>query len=210
MKLSLKILSLLLLFASCKKPSGNYSLEGETTDASSGAALPYVTTVFEQKSLVNGVFTNYFLEAANATSDVNGKYKMEWKKENLTEARLMVSREFYYSQEIAIAPDDLRNEVNLTKNVALWPESSVLVHLQNNSGASLIQFNWVGTNFNCNCCTNAVKTFNNLSDTVFQCDVYGGRWLKYNCAISSTSGTSFILDSLFCQPFQTNNLILNL
>ena len=128
MKLSLKILSLLLLFASCKKPSGNYSLEGETTDASSGAALPYVTTVFEQKSLVNGVFTNYFLEAANATSDVNGKYKMEWKKENLTEARLMVSREFYYSQEIAIAPDDLRNEVNLTKNVALWPESSVLVH----------------------------------------------------------------------------------
>ncbi len=204
------ILFLLLLVASCKKSSDNYSLEGKTNDASSGTALPYVTIVFEQKSLVNGVFTNYFLESANTTSDVNGNYQMEWGKENLTEARIRVSREFYYSQEIAIAPDDLRNEVNLTRNVGLWPESNVLVHLQNNSGAGLIQFNWVGTNFNCNCCTNAVKTFNNLSDTVFQCNVYGGKWLKYNCVISSATGTSFLLDSLFCQPFQTNNLTLNL
>jgi hypothetical protein len=210
MKLSLKILSLLVLLASCKKSSDKFSLEGNTTDASSGATLPYVTTVFEQKALVNGVFTDYFLQAASTTSDASGNYKMEWKKENLTEARLMVSRDYYYSQEIAIAPDDLRNEENLTKNLSLWPESVVEVHLQNNSGASLIQFNWVGTNFNCNCCTNAVKTFNNLSDTIFQCNVYGGRWLKYNCVLSSTSGTTFLLDSLFCQPFQTNNLNLNL
>lgn len=208
MKLSWKILFLLVLFASCKKPSDNYSLEGKTTDAASGAVLPYVTTVFEQKSLVNGVFTNYFLEAASATSDINGKYKMEWKRENLTEARLMVSREFYYPQEITIAPDDLRNEVNITKNVAMWPESSVLVHLQNNSGASIIQFNWVGANFNCDCCTNTVRTFNNLPDTVFQCNVYGGKWLKYNCVTTSTTGTNFLLDSLYCQPFQTNNLEL--
>lgn len=204
------IFFLSLVVFSCKKPSDNYSIEGRTNDASSGVSLPYVTINFEQKSLVNGVFTNYFLQAASTASDVNGNYKMEWKKENVTEARLMVSRDFYYSQEIAIAPDDLRNEVNLTKNISLWPESAVLVHLQNNSGASLIQFNWVGSNFNCDCCTNAVKTFSNLSDTIFQCNVYGGKWLKYNCAISSSSGTSFILDSLFCLPFQTNNLNLNL
>jgi len=210
MRRLVSILFLLLLVVSCKKSSDNYSIEGKTIDASSGTALPYVTVVFEQKSLVNGVFTNYFLEAANTTSDVNGNYQMEWGKENLTEARIRVSREFYYSQEIAIAPDDLRNEVNLTKNVGLWPESAVLVHLQNTSGASLIQFNWVGTNFNCDCCTSAVRTFNNLSDTVFQCNVYGGKWLKYNCVISSATGTSFLLDSLFCQPFQTNNLTLNL
>jgi hypothetical protein len=166
--------------------------------------------VFEQKSLVNGVYTNYFLEAARTTSDLNGKYNLEWKKENLSEARISVTREFYYPQEISIAPDDLRNQVNLTKNIALWPESSVLVNIQNSSGASLIQFNWVGTNFACNCCDNDVRSFNNLSDTLFECDVYGGKWLKYNCVIMSSSGTGFLLDSLFCMPFQTNNLLLNL
>lgn len=210
MKVKLKIVLIFILLSSCKKPSDNYSISGKTTDASTGAVLPYVSTVFEQKSLVNGVFTNYFLQAAATTSDINGNYTMEWKKENVTEARLLISREFYYPQEIAISPDNLRNQVSLTENIALWPESSVLVSLQNSSAASLIQFNWVNANFNCDCCSNAVKTFNNLTDTVFQCNVYGGRWLKYNCVVHSTSGTSFLLDSLFCQPFQTNNLILTL
>jgi hypothetical protein len=210
MKVSYSILFLLLVLGACKKPSENFSLEGKTTDASSGAALPYVTTVFEQKSLVNGVFTNYFLEAARTTSDLNGNYKLEWKKENLTEARLMISREFYYPQEVAVSPDDLRNQVNLTKNIALWPESSILVNIHNASGAALIQFNWVGTNFACNCCTNSVRSFNNLSDTLFQCSVYGGKWLKYNCVMTSNTGTDFLLDSMFCMPFQTNNLLLNL
>lgn len=199
-----------VLLISCKKPSDNYSVKGKTTDASSGAALPYVSISYEQKSLVNGVFTNYFLEAAQNTSDVNGNYSMEWKKENLTEARLVVTRDYYYAQEIPISADNLRNEVNLTKNIAMWPQSAVLVSLHNASAASLIQFNWVDANFNCTCCSNTVRTFNNLVDTTFQCDVYGGKWLKYNCAISSTSGTSFLLDSIFCEPFQTNNLILNL
>jgi hypothetical protein len=210
MKVRSSILALLVVLGACKKPSENYTLEGITKDASTGQVLPYVTAVFEQKSLVNGVYTNYFLEAARTTSDLNGKYNLEWKKENLSEARISVTREFYYPQEISIAPDDLRNQVNLTKNIALWPESSVLVNIQNSSGASLIQFNWVGTNFACNCCDNDVRSFNNLSDTLFECDVYGGKWLKYNCVIMSSSGTGFLLDSLFCMPFQTNNLLLNL
>lgn len=208
MRTLLVIILSLFVFASCRKPSDNYSVAGKTTDASSGIALPYVSISYEQKSLVNGVFTNYFLEAAHTSSDVNGNYAMEWKKENLTEARLLVTRDFYYPQEIAISPDDLRNEVSLSKNIALWPESNVLVHLHNNSAASLIQFNWVSTNFSCDCCTNAVKTFNNLSDTLFQCNVYGGKWLKYNCVTTSNTGTVFLLDSLYCLPFQTNNLEL--
>ena len=210
MKLKLVFLLSLFAFGACKKPSDNFSIEGITTDASTGQVLPYVTTIFEQKSLVNGVYTNYFLEAARTTSDLNGKYNLEWKKENLTEARLYVSREFYYPQEISIAPDDLRNQVNLTKDIALWPESSVLVNIQNTSGAAVIHFNWVGTNFACDCCDNSPRTFNSLSDTTFQCNVYGGRWLKYNCVTTSSSGTNFILDSLFCLPFQTNNLMLSL
>jgi hypothetical protein len=210
MKKYFVVLMLLFVFLSCKKPSENYSLAGKTTDASTGLTLPYVTAVFEQKALVNGVFTDYFLEAARTTSDVNGSYKLEWKKENLTEAHLLITRDFYYAQEISIAPDDLRNQVNLTKNIGLWPESAVLVNLHNASGASLIQFNWVGTLFACACCDNAVKTFSNLADTVFQCNVYGGKWLKYNCVITSNTGTTFLLDSLYCQPFQTNDLMLNL
>jgi hypothetical protein len=210
MKLKLVFLLSLFAFGACKKPSDNFSIEGITTDESTGQVLPYVTTIFEQKSLVNGVYTNYFFEAARTTSDLNGKYNLEWKKENLTEARMSVTREFYYPQEISIAPDDLRNQVNLTKDIALWPESAVLVNIQNTSGASLIQFNWVGTNFACGCCDNIPRTFNNLSDTTFQCNVYGGRWIKYNCVANSSSGSNFILDSLFCQPFQTNNLTLNL
>lgn len=210
MRKILNIILLLVVFVSCKKTSENYSVQGRTYDGSTGTSLPYVTVKFEQKALLNGVFNDYFLEAASATSDLNGNYKLEWKKENITAGRLMVSRNYYYPQEIIISPDDLRNEVNLNKNISMWPESSVLVDLHNNSGASIIQFSWVGTDFNCDCCTNATKTFNNLSDTIFQCNVYGGKWLKYNCAISSSSGTSFLLDSLFCQPFQSNNLILNL
>jgi hypothetical protein len=210
MKKVIKFIFLLSVFISCKKPSENYSVEGRTYDASTGMVLPYVTTIFEQKALVNGVFNDYYLEAARSTSDINGKYELEWKKENMTAAHLLVTREFYYPQEIAIAPDDLRNEVNLNKNISMWPESVVLVNLQNNSGASIIQFNWVGSNFTCDCCTSDVRTFSNISDTVFQCKVYGGKWLKYNCVIIGSSGSNFLLDSLYCVPFQSNNLFLNL
>jgi len=210
MKLFVKFFFLFLVLISCKKPADNYSIEGKTTDAATGSALPNVSTTFEQKSLVDGVFTNYFFEVASTTSDANGNFKMEWKKENLTEARLVVSRDYYFQQEIAISPDDLRNEVNITKNISLWPKSSVLVNLQNSTGNSIIKFNWVGTNFSCNCCDNSIRTFYNIADTVFQCQVYGGKWLKYNCVTTSNSGTNFVVDSLYCLPFETNNLFLNL
>jgi hypothetical protein len=210
MKIENFALLLFVFFASCKKTSENYSIEGKTTDASTGLALPYVTAVYEQKALTNGVFTDYFLEAARATSDANGQYKLEWKKENLTAAHLLITRDFYYPQEITIDPDNLRNQVNLSENIPMWPQATVLVDLQNNSGANIIQFNWIGANFSCDCCTNEIRTFNNVADTVFQCNVYGGKWLKYNCVITSTSGTNFVLDSLYCQPFQANSLTLNL
>jgi hypothetical protein len=197
-------------FFSCKEESNNFKISGVTNDASSGIALPYVSLSIEQKALVNGILTNYFLEADGTQSDVNGNYLLEWKKENIVEARLMISREFYYGKEITLSPDQLRNEVTLERNIALWPESNVNVTLVNGSAASIIQFNWVNANFDCACCANEVKTFNNLADTTFQCNVYGGKWLKYNCVVIGSSGSNFLLDSLYCLPFQTNNLFVNL
>jgi hypothetical protein len=198
------------VFFSCKEESNNFKISGVTNDASSGVTLPYVSVSIEQKALVNGILTNYFLEADASQSDVNGNYLLEWKKENIVEARLMVSREFYYRKEITITPDQLRNEVTLEKDIALWPESNVNVTLVNGSAASVIQFNWVNANFDCTCCSNEVKTFSNLADTTFQCNVYGGKWLKYNCVIIGSSGSNFLLDSLYCLPFQSNDLFLNL
>ncbi len=210
----MKNFCLVLLFSvfifSCKEESNNFKISGRTKDASSNTSLPYVSVSIEQKALVNGILTNYFQEADVTQSDVNGNYSLEWKKENIVEARLLVSRDFYYSKEIALSPDQLRNETSLEKDVALWPESSVNVTITNLSGASIIQFNWINSNFECTCCTNEQKTFTNLSDTTFQCSVYGGKWLKYNCAASGSSGSVFLLDSLYCLPFQSNNLSINL
>jgi len=210
----MKNIFIALLFSSvlfsCKEESNNFKISGRTKDASSGIALPYVGVSIEQKALVNGILTNYFLEADATQSDVNGNYSLEWKKENIVEARLVVSREFYFGKEITVSPDQLRNEVALEKDIALWPESNVNVTLVNGSAASIIQFNWVNANFDCACCSNEVKTFNNLADTTFQCNVYGGKWLKYNCVIIGSSGSNFLLDSLYCLPFQSNDLFLNL
>jgi len=199
-----------VVFFSCKEDSNNFKITGTTKDASSNVSLPYVSVSVEQKALVNGILTNYFQEADGTQSDINGSYTLEWKKENIVEARLMVSREFYYGKEISLSPDQLRNEVALEKDIALWPESNVNVTLVNGSAASIIQFNWVNANFDCACCSNEVKTFNNLADTTFQCNVYGGKWLKYNCVIIGSSGSNFLLDSLYCLPFQSNDLFLNL
>jgi len=199
-----------VVFFSCKEESNNFKIAGRTKDASSNVSLPYVSVSIEQKALVNGILTNYFQEADATQSDVNGSYNLEWKKENIVEARLVVSRDFYYSQEIALSPDQLRNEISLEKDIAMWPESSVNVTLVNGSAAGVIQFNWVNANFNCTCCSNEVKTFNNLADTTFQCNVYGGKWVKYNCVIIGGSGSTFLLDSLYCLPFQSNDLFINL
>jgi len=199
-----------VVFFSCKEDSNNFKITGTTKDASSNVSLPYVSVSVEQKALVNGILTNYFQEADGTQSDINGSYTLEWKKENIVEARLMVSREFYYGKEISLSPDQLRNEVALEKDIALWPESNVNVTLVNGSAASIIQFNWVNANFDCACCSNEVKTFNNLADTTFQCNVYGGKWLKYNCVIIGSSGSTFLLDSLYCLPFQSNDLFINL
>ena len=210
----MKNIFIALLFSSvlfsCKEESNNFKISGRTKDASSAIALPYVGVSIEQKALVNGILTNYFLESDATQSDINGNYSLEWKKENIVEARLVVSREFYFGKEITVSPDQLRNEVAVEKDIALWPQSSVNVTLTNATGASVIQFNWVNANFECACCSNEVKTFTNLSDTTFQCAVYGGKWIKYNCVANGSSGSNFLLDSLYAMPFQSNNLFINL
>lgn len=210
----MKNIFIALLFSSvlfsCKEESNNFKISGRTKDASSAIALPYVGVSIEQKALVNGILTNYFLESDATQSDINGNYSLEWKKENIVEARLVVSREFYFGKEITVSPDQLRNEVAVEKDIVLWPESSVNVTLINATGANVIQFNWVNANFDCACCSNEVKTFTNLSDTTFQCAVYGGKWIKYNCVANGSSGSNFLLDSLYAMPFQSNNLFINL
>ena len=210
MKTMLAFFIACVVLGSCKPDPLQYRIRGEVYEG--GTSGPHLGGQVKllTKSVQDGVLQDYFVESASMGIEGDGSYGLDFDISNLLACRLIAQDNNYYSDTVDISPDAIRNANPFTQNFRLYKTASVRVHLVRTGTYANVNFNWVNANFQCDCCSNATRNFPGLTDTTFACPVYGEYWLKYFVLINSTSGTTTVSDSIYCQPYQENLLELNL
>lgn len=200
-----------IAFFSCKKKEDVYLLEGKVTNARTGQAIGSADVEVERTTTSNTIVSGGFSTAATATSSSSGTFKLEWPSERLVEARLKASASNYFTRTVSLRVEDFAPEETVIKNIALYPQASIRVHLQNTysvAGGDVLIFSLPNAVFDCNCCSNDEVTYIGALDSTYTCKVYGDTWIKYRTRVSSISQDSLSVDSIFCPSFQTTDLFV--
>lgn len=195
----------------CKKDKeANYALTGIVRDGDTGEALSDVTIAIEKQVINNGVFGENFSTAATARTNTSGAFSATWSRENFAALRLIAQKSNYIDVEQDLDIDAFKAAPDYTLGIdyAMHKEAFVNVRLRNTGNSSsqdVCSFTFLNAEFDCNCCSNAWRTFEGASvDTAFTCRVYGDRWIKYQVQTSSAFNDSIFVDSIYCSAFVTS------
>ena len=200
----------LMFFASCKKEDGNYILEGKVSNGNTGESISGVNVKILKQTVSDGTFGGSFSTAANASTDASGMYQLKWARENFSALRVVAEKNQFITRTINLTVDNFSPGESVTQNINIFPEAFVAVSIQNTGESSIqdeLEFTFTNAFFDCACCANGWKTFSGADlDTVFDCKVYGDRWLKHQRHIITADLDTVISDSIYCPAFQTTQI----
>lgn len=200
-----------IAFFSCKKKDDVYRLEGKVINARTGQGVGGADVEIERTTTSNTVVSGGFSTAASDNSASDGSYSLEWPTERIVEAQVKASADNYFPRTLELRVDDFAPDETVTKNIALYPQASIRVHLQNTytvNGGDVLIFSLPNAVFDCNCCSNDEVTYIGPLDSTYTCKVYGDTWIKYRARVASISQDSLSVDSIFCPSFQTTDLFV--
>lgn len=204
------LFSILISITSCKKEDGNYTLTGKITNGNSAEPMSGVNVKIMKQTVSDGTFGGTFSTATSTSTDASGMYELTWARENFSALRVVAEKNQYITRTINLTVDNFSPGETVNQNITIYPEAFIAVSIQNTGETSIqdeLQFTFTNAFFDCVCCSNGWKTFSGANlDTVFDCKVYGDRWLKYQHHIITTALDTVISDSIFCPAFQTSQI----
>lgn len=158
-------------------------------------------------SLEGGVFSNSFSEIMSVTSGANGAYQFEFDRDNTISYKITGQKTNYFDLEVLINPDNIDPGTTYTKNLSLKPKAHLSMNIVNSDPegpTDQITFQYLNANFNCSCCDNddLILTGTDV-DTTDVCALEGNSWIKYYYIVDKPSLFLSVLDSVYCNSFDT-------
>jgi len=203
----------LLIWTGCNKDeNGNLKIAGKVTDPKviGGGEISGLTLTLLNNKLQGGTFSNTFDEIMSVTTDANGNYSFEFERENTIDYKIKGQREDYFPIDIIISPDNVDPGVTYTQNIQILPEAEISVRIFNETPESeedKCTFQFLTAGFPCDCCTGDQTEYVVMDiDSTSTCLLEGNSWIKYYYIVDKPSVFYSILDSVYCDSFQTTDL----
>jgi hypothetical protein len=200
----LVIITVFLL--SCDKHKDEWWIKGNISDSLTGNAMPGIEIKAEVKKLQSGVFNDIITTAASDQSAGDGSFEMIWPRENISYCRLVASKDNYFDAIKEVSPDDMKPGEAFVQNLQLVPRSDLQIYLGSTDPSALVKLSVFSTDPYCTCNDNGEYSITGTGDTLINCMTGGGQWLKYQIQAFGSNGNVYYLDSVFCEPFVTNNI----
>lgn len=217
MRFNLLLIGLIFLSISCNKNRDNMlDISGNVLNAMNQQPIEGIEVSLEVKDLGGSSFSNSFTQIETTFTGTYGDFEFSFENRNAIEYRLIFSSDIYYSKTISINPDDLDLE-NINKfDEEIYSRSYLRVNVANvNPFNSADQF---ALNFNNliaespgpgSCLTNIVSLTGNVTDTTFECELYGDQTVEYEYFVTKNNITTQYFGSVFCPPGDTSNTYIN-
>ncbi len=203
----------LSIATSCKKePNTLLKIEGVTSDVRNGNAVSGVDVELTEQILEGGSFNSSFQFAADDLTDVNGKYVLEFPRQNAAEYKLGFDKSGYFNQVHSVNPDNVDPNEAYVVNASLIPEAYFTVHLINQNPfdeEDRILYRNLNAYFSCSCCNVAwVEALGTSVDTSFTCIIHGDFTVAYTWEVRRNDADSVYNASIFCPAFEETILTI--
>lgn len=207
------VLAFLLAWSACRKQEPfELELLGTVHDATSGAVIPNVQIDLYETIVEGGSLTSFPQFATSGVTDANGQYALTFARKNASEYEIRYSSSNHHNGVLTFNPDVLRPNEPSCLSFSIGGLSHVKTRLVN-SGASAdsdrIDFRFLNATSPCECCDTTQLSFPGADvDTTWVCGEFSERWLKYYAEIITSTG-GIILDSIYCEPQDTVDLVIS-
>jgi hypothetical protein len=166
-----------ILISSCKKNREPEPVTFSGTVTNSVDGLPVANTTIKvkvQQSADNGVFNSSFTTAVTTTTDANGNYSVTFTPESVITYKLVLEKDFYFSQEQEISGNSVSGGSNTVTNFSFDPKGWFRINFKNinpDDPNDLIIYQNTSENNGCSaCCNNIPVNFEGMAvDTFLIC-----------------------------------------
>ncbi len=205
---ALAILLSILLFQ-CKKEKGEYTLKGKVTHGRTGAGMGGAAVNLQKKVVGSSTYNAAYSAAASSSADAAGNYSMTFDLENFAALKVTASYPQFILKESELNVSSFSVGTPQTQDIQLFPEAFIQVNITNAMPAEpidLLKFTFLNAHFDCFCCSNGYKNYHGVADTSITCKLYGDQWLKYQASFNFGGQDSVVVDSIWCEAFETTLL----
>lgn len=197
---------------SCKKTNQIVHFKGHVTEFTGGGQLEGVKIIFSDKKIQNGSINTNFSLVEETTTDNNGYFEFDYKRDKTIELRITAQSDNFHQQTISLNDDDLSLVEDNIVNFELYSKSWVKFIIKNNSpNNSTDELKLVKKNpvEGCEgCCQNDAQIFDGIVDTEFVCATGGKVFFNFNYIVTDNSGLQFVEDSVYCEPNDTSQIFI--
>ncbi len=197
---------ILVVFSACKKKDNHWSLNVNVKEDLGLSALSGAEVKLQGKKLSSGVFNDVWTDVAAASTDGAGNANVHFERDSYAAMQLEVSRPNYFTEVVALNPDDFEVGETLERYVNLTPMSTVLVYLKTTDPSASISLQIFSNQDQCNCDDLGLIEIGGSEEYSHVCYAAGGRWIKYQINSNGPSGPLQYFDSLYVEPFVQNTL----
>ncbi len=195
-----------LLLSNCQK-NETFLVEGRLTDFYNDSPIQNAKVELLYNSLNNGTYSAIYLDVAEAETDENGVFKLEFGYVSAVTYNLRASKEGYFQGSFIYEHDDWAlNETNIVTETMLG-QSSLEINLTNNNFNNQYLLRLSEHSIGCEtCCNTGAYVFNNFSDTSVVCNMYSNQTIYYELIDTEAGETTKKTGSIFIKP---GNNVLN-
>lgn len=209
----LLLAALLLVWTACRKQEAfELELLGTVHDASTGAGVPGVTVDLYETVVENGSLTSFPQFATTGITDANGQYALTFDRRNASEYEIRYSSPTHHDGELQFNPDVIRPGEPSCLSFSIGGIAFVRTRLINggfSDDSDRIDFRFLNATSPCACCDTTQQSFTGADvDTTRICGEFSNKWLKYYAEFITDDG-GFILDSVYCEPQDTVDIVIS-
>ena len=172
--------------------------------------LEGATVTLKQLEVSNTVTTSLYDNAGSAITNSQGFYEMMFERKKVSEFKVELKKDGYFSQDVVISAGDVSSENTNTLNYEMDAKTWVNFDLEN-TGVSdpsdeflIILYKYrTGCEF---CASQDYNYFHGEVDTNFQVNTTAGGYFKFTY---SKIGVTSYTDSVLLTPFDTINYVID-
>lgn len=205
--ITLSVGVLVVLFLSNCQKNETFVVEGRITDYYNDSPVQHAKIELLYNSLNNGTYSAIFLNIAEAETDDNGNFKLEFDYVSAVNYKIRASKTGYFQAEYVFERDEWAlNETNLVSETMLG-QSSLEINLTNNNFNNQYLLRLSEHSLGCEtCCNTGAYVFNNFNDTTVVCDLYSNQNIDYELIDTEAGEVAKKTGSIFIKP---GNNVLN-
>lgn len=212
MKLLLFSLLIILIF-SCKRKEEHIAVIGQVYDNEQNKPIQNVKVILFGKKIESGTWSTTYSTLASTVSDLQGNYSIDIENIKVSDFKIELNKENYYSQSAEYKTDDISKGENVL-NFRLHSVAFLKLFIKNTTPATNQDFfNYKISNFNENCfecCNDSNFSFTGKNiDVLKMCKTYGAFNLIVNFTVKKNNIINEYSDTIFTTAFDTISHYIN-